>query len=177
MLALPEDIELLDKENQWIALAQRGDQQAFHQLYLIHHQKIMALAMRLAGDPRQAEEITQECFVRLWHKLPSFKGDSQFSTWLHRLCVNHALNMLKTQKSLWARFFNIDSAPEQSYFDEYQALDKVILTLPERARWVFVLHAVEGYQHNEIAEILKISEGTSKAQYHRARALLKEKLA
>lgn len=160
-----------------VTLARQGDRSAFKQLYFNHHQRIYALSLRLCGQVAQAEEITQECFILVWQKLPQFRGDSQFSTWLHRICVNQALSSIRKQKSLWARFIPLenDNAPHCNN-GEYQGLDRLILRLPERARIVFVLCAVEGYQHDEIADLLGIAIGTSKTQFHRAKQLLQEML-
>ncbi|PIW62057.1 RNA polymerase sigma factor [Shewanella sp. CG12_big_fil_rev_8_21_14_0_65_47_15] len=160
-----------------VTLAGQGNRSAFKQLYLNHHQRIYALSLRLCGQPAQAEEITQECFILVWQKLPQFRGDSQFSTWLHSICVNQALSSIRKQKSFWARFIPLENDNEFPGTDEdYQGLDKLILRLPERARIVFVLCAIEGYQHEEIAELLGIAVGTSKTQYHRAKQLLQEML-
>jgi RNA polymerase sigma-70 factor, ECF subfamily len=158
-----------------VALACEGSKAAFKQLYLRHYQRVYALSLRLSGQSSLAEEITQDCFVRLWHKLPLYRGDSQFSTWLHSLCVNQALNSINNHKKFWARFLPMDQHPEPLHHDDQEyELDGLILRLPERARIVFVLAAIEGYRHQEIANLLGISVGTSKAQYHRARQLLQE---
>ncbi|ASK70405.1 RNA polymerase subunit sigma-24 [Shewanella bicestrii] len=160
-----------------ITLASQGNRAAFKQLYLHHHPRVYALSLRLSGQASQAEEITQECFILVWQKLPQFRGESQFSTWLHSICVNQALSFIRKQKSFWARFIPMESDEEHSSADEhYQGLDKLILKLPERARIVFVLCAIEGYQHEEIAQLLGIAVGTSKTQYHRAKQLLQEML-
>ena len=173
MLALVGEHQAVTQECDWIIKAASGDRQAFRSLYELHHKRVYALALRLSGTPTIAEDITQECFVRLWQKLPSFRGDCQFSTWLHKLVVNQSLTTIKKQKTWAQRFLGIETAPEPTKVDE---LDRLILTLPERARVVFVLHAVEGYHHEEIADLLNIASGTSKAQYHRAHNLLKEML-
>ncbi|WP_394388598.1 RNA polymerase sigma factor [Shewanella woodyi] len=162
-------------EKNLIEQAQQGNKKAFKQLYDLHHKRVYALCYRLSGQHYLAEEATQETFVRLWQKLPQFRGDSQFSTWLHSMTVNQALNSIKKHKSFWVRFSPISEQVELGGDEmEYQALDKHLLKLPERARIVFVLFAVEGYQHHEIAHKLNIAQGTSKAQYHRARKLLQE---
>lgn len=161
-----------------VSLAGQGDRSAFKQLYLNHHQRIYALSLRLCGQVAQAEEVTQECFILVWQKLPQFRGDSQFSTWLHSICVNQALSSIRKQKSFWARFIPLEYDNQFPCVDQdYQGLDKLILRLPERARIVFVLCAIEGYQHEEIAELLGIAVGTSKTQYHRAKQLLQEMLS
>ena len=156
--------ELIDK-------AKLGDKFAFKQLYQLHHQRVYALCLRITGQVSLAEEATQDCFVRLWQKLPQFRGDSQFSTWLHSLSVNQALSSLKKHRSFWSRFISSD-IDVQSISDEYENLDKLLLKLPERARIVFVLHALEGYKHEEVGLLMGIAAGTSKAQYHRAQKLL-----
>ncbi|CAM3611404.1 RNA polymerase sigma factor [Shewanella pealeana] len=156
--------ELIDK-------AKLGDKLAFKQLYQLHHQRVYALCLRITGQVSLAEEATQDCFVRLWQKLPQFRGESQFTTWLHSLSVNQALSSLKKHRSFWSRFVSSDTDVE-SISDEYEDLDKILLKLPERARIVFVLHALEGYKHQEVGQLMGIAAGTSKAQYHRAQKLL-----
>ena len=156
--------ELIDK-------AKLGDKFAFKQLYQLHHQRVYALCLRITGQTSLAEEATQDCFVRLWQKLPQFRGESQFTTWLHTLSVNQALSNLKKQRSFWSRFISSDT-DVTSVSDEYEDLDKILLKLPERARIVFVLHALEGYKHEEVGQLMGIATGTSKAQYHRALKLL-----
>ncbi|ABZ77800.1 RNA polymerase, sigma-24 subunit, ECF subfamily [Shewanella halifaxensis HAW-EB4] len=160
--------ELIDK-------AKLGDKSAFKQLYQLHHQRVYALCLRITGQVSLAEEATQDCFVRLWQKLPQFRGESQFTTWLHTLSVNQALSNLKKHRSFWSRFVSSDT-DLQSVSDEYEDLDKLLLKLPERARIVFVLHALEGYKHEEVGQLMGIAPGTSKAQYHRAQKLLESLL-
>lgn len=173
----------IDDEAQWISQARNGDTQAFECLYRRHHQQVYALCLRLAGQVPLAEELTQDCFVRAWQKLAQFRGESQFATWLHRLSVNQALTSLKKQRSFWARFLPQASAELHDVAEPSTAqpnsmqLDKYILRLPERARVVFVLFALEGYSHEEIGQLMQITSGTSKAQYHRAKALLQEMLS
>ncbi|MCG9697752.1 RNA polymerase sigma factor [Shewanella sp. Isolate11] len=171
----PPQSELRHFDSLLITQAKQGDKAAFHELYKLHHRRVYALCFRLAGQPDLAEEATQETFVRLWQKLPLFDGQSQFSTWLHSLTVNQALTTIKKQKSFWARMIPAEHAAETGGTDlHYEVLDKLLLRLPERARMVFVLFALEGYQHDEIARRLNIAPGTSKAQYHRAKQLLQE---
>ncbi|MGI2259309.1 RNA polymerase sigma factor [Shewanella sp. GXUN23E] len=155
--------------------AQSGDEQAFQQLYLRHKNRVYAIALRLTTDIRTAEELTQDCFVHLWHKLALFDGRSAFTTWLHRLCINHCLGALRRQRHFWQRFQSAETDIATQHAG-YQGLDRLVVRLPRQARLVFVLHALEGYQHDEIAVLLNIATGTSKAQYHRARNLLKEML-
>ena len=166
----PSEVELIEK-------AQQGDKSAFKQIYQLHHKRVYGLCFRLSGQIELAEEATQDTFVRLWQKLPQFKGDSQFSTWLHRLTVNQALTSIKKHKTFWARFLPITDETDLGQETlEYELLDKLLLQLPERARIVFILFEVEGYKHNEIANLLGIATGTSKAQLHRAKKLLQEML-
>ena len=176
-LTSPDDAQqLLDAV--LVERAKQGDKTAFRQLFDQHHRRVYALCFRLAGQAELAEEATQETFVRLWQKLPLFNGKSQFTTWLHSLTVNQALSCIKKHKSFWARFMLGEEAQTAAVaFDEYQGVDKLLLKLPERARIVFVLYALEGYQHDEIARRLKIAPGTSKAQYHRAKKLLQEMIS
>lgn len=173
----------IDEEALWISQARNGDTQAFECLYRRHHQQVYALCLRLAGQVPLAEEMTQDCFVRAWQKLAQFRGDSQFATWLHSLSVNQALATLKKHRSFWARFLPEASteaaglAEPSTPLPDSMRLDKYVLRLPERARVVFVLFAIEGYSHEEIAQLMQITSGTSKAQYHRAKALLQEMLS
>ncbi|MFT5788480.1 MAG: RNA polymerase sigma-70 factor (ECF subfamily) [Shewanella sp.] len=155
--------------------AKKGDKAAFKQLYQQHHKRVYALCFRITGQVALAEDATQDCFVTLWQKLPQFKGQSQFTTWLHSLSVNQALNSLKKHRSFWSRFVASETDVE-AVQDEYEDLDKILVKLPERARIVFVLFALEGYKHEEIGQLMGIASGTSKAQYHRAQKLLAEML-
>ncbi len=174
MLVLPTTEH---NELEWIAKAQQGDRDAFHQLYISHQGKVYALCFRMLANKESAEDVCQEAFVKVWQNLGSFRGDSKFSTWLHSVATRVVLAHIRAQKNWLQRVFSIEeqqgveSTTELSELDE---LDKHILRLPERARLVFVLFAVEGYRHEEIANMLGMAVGTSKAQYHRAKQLLKE---
>tara|TARA_R110000737_G_scaffold348037_1_gene381000 strand:- start:499 stop:1056 length:558 start_codon:yes stop_codon:yes gene_type:complete len=167
-------------EPQWIAQAQQGDQLAFHHLYENYHRRIYALCWRMLADKDSAEDVCQEVFVQLWQKISNFRGESKFSTWLHSVASNIVLGHIRKNKTWIQRIFSIE---EQSVEDavvempECSNLDKKIQKLPERARLVFVLFAIEGYRHEEIANMLGVAVGTSKAQYHRARGLLRESLS
>lgn len=161
--------------------AQAGDQDAFAGLYRAQSGRIFALCLRLEGDARRAEELTQDVFVRAWEQLGSFRAESAFSTWLHRLAVNVVLGQ---RRSAWRRgkrlvFTDEPEAherPGESESGLSMDLEQAIASLPAGARAVFVLHDVEGYTHNEIAASAGIAEGTSKAQLFRARRLLREAL-
>lgn len=165
-------------EAEWIAGAKAQDKAAFQALYKAHLSRVYALCYRLCADKSQAEDAVQEVFIQLWRKIENFKGDSQFSTWLHSVAANVTISYLRKQRNWWQQMMNIEDAGVEPFEDASSAanndLEKLIMRLPERARWVFVLHAIEGYRHNQISEILGMAEGTSKAQYHRARHLLEE---
>ena len=162
--------------------AQQGDVAAFEQLYRENLGRVYALCMRLCGDPGRAEELTQDVFVRAWEKIGSFEGKSAFSTWLHRLAVNVVLGDRRSEKVRVAKVMVTDDlesyeTPSRSH-DPYDAIDleRAIAALPPGARAVLVLHDVEGYKHEEIAEMQGTAVGTCKAQLHRARKLLREML-
>lgn len=165
-------------EKALIASAQQQDKAAFKALYDMHIPRIYALCSRLCADRSQAEDATQEVFIQLWRKIQNFKGDSQFSTWLHSVAANVTVSYIRKQRGWWQNMMNIDDSgiPEQtaemSIADSH--LEKMIARLPERARMVFVLHAIEGYRHEQVSEMLNMAIGTSKAQFHRARQLLEE---
>lgn len=162
--------------------AQGGSLAAFERLYRDNERRVFALCMRLSSDPALAEELTQEVFIRAWRKLGSFRGQSAFSSWLYPLTVNVALTERRSRRRRLARVFPTDDvttlepwapAPKpETAFD----LEKAMAGLPPGARRVFVLHDVEGRTHEEIASLLGLAPGTSKAQLHRARKLLREVL-
>jgi RNA polymerase sigma factor (sigma-70 family) len=184
-------IAAANDEPHWILQAQAGDQHAFHQLYLLYHKKIYALCWRLLADKDSAEDVCQDVFIQLWQCIDKFRGDSKFSTWLHALASNCVFSHLRKQKSWLQRILHsepsgvelIDSQHSitedeiHSSGETLEQLDQHIAKLPERARLVFVLFAIEGYRHEEISQKLDMAVGTSKAQYHRAKTLLKEWLA
>ncbi len=162
--------------------AQAGDLSAFEQLYKENVRRMYALCYRMAGEAALAEELTQDVFVRAWQKIGSFRGESAFSSWLHSLAVNTALSERRARRRRTARVMATDDlssfdGPQPRRQPEHEMdLEKAIATLPAGARQVFVLHDVEGYRHQEIAEIAGVAVGTSKAQLHRARRLLRTAL-
>ena len=166
-----------------VALAARGDRDAFERLYRANSGRVFALCIRMVGDRPAAEELTQDVFVRAWGKLDQFRGDASFSTWLHRLAVNVVLNARKQQGRHRARHEEMDGENESLSQSGLPVpgmrldLEAAIAMLPAGARRVFVLHDVEGYTHEEIAETLGVQPGTSKAQLFRARAKLRVALA
>ena len=174
------------QEQEWIAQVKKGSQLAFHQLYQLHHRKIYALCWRMLADKDSAEDVCQEVFVVLWQKINNFRGESKFSTWLHSVASNVVLGHLRKQKNWLQRVFSIEEQVSSAMPEEttvklddssgLEVLDQHIAQLPERARLVFVLFAVEGYRHEEIATMLNMAVGSSKSQYHRAKMLLKKSL-
>jgi RNA polymerase sigma-70 factor (ECF subfamily) len=165
-----------------VSRAQQGDVAAFEELYRAHVGRVFALCVRLCGDPSQAEELAQEAFIRAWRKLGSFRGDSAFGSWLYALTVNTALSERRSRRRRDARVvatddldaFDRPGPPRRP--DQRMDLERALATLPPGARAVLVLHDVEGYKHDEIAQMTGIATGTSKAQLHRARRLLREVL-
>jgi RNA polymerase sigma-70 factor (ECF subfamily) len=165
-----------------VALAAAGDRHAFERVYRRHVNRVFSLCARMVGDHARAEELTQDVFVRAWEKLSLFRGESAFTTWLHRLAVNVVLNERKTDGRRNARAGGDDdeidgfAAPEYLAPGDMMDLERAVAKLPPGARRVFVLHDVEGYRHEEIAEMLGVTSGATKAQLHRARMLLREAL-
>src|SRR5215475_6008613 len=169
-----------------VARAAAGDRGAFERLYRDHVTRVFSLCARMVTDRERAEELTQDVFVRAWEKLHLFRGESSFATWLHRLTVNVVLNARKTDGRQKSRFEEND---EDVGMDAHAGvvgmplapgdmldLEEAITKLPPGARRVFLLHDVEGYKHEEIAEMLGVTSGATKAQLHRARLLLREAL-
>ena len=172
-----------DSDALLVKLACRGDRRAYETLYRRNIGRVYALCIRLNnGNREQAELHAQDAFVRAWEKLPTFRGDAQFSTWLHRLTVNLVLGDKRAQKRRM-KFEQPEQEPDRhgdtdrSSVRKRMDLEWAISELPHRARQVLVLHDVEGYKHHEIADMIGMAVGTSKAQLHRARRLLRECLA
>ena len=166
-----------------VARAQAGDAAAFEQLYRLNVGRIFATCRRLCRDESEAEELTQESFVRAYERLSLFRGDSAFSSWLHRLAVNVVLGKWRGQNRYRQRVLPLEDfegfepeGPPSGGGAAAIDLERAIAGLPKGARTVFVLYDIEGYQHEEIAEATGLAVGTSKAQLHRARRLLREAL-
>jgi RNA polymerase sigma-70 factor (ECF subfamily) len=163
--------------------AASGEVDAFEELYRENAGRVYLLCLRMCGDPSLAEELAQEAFIRTWQKLGSFRGDSAFSTWLHRVTVNVVLGDRRSTARREARVkpagndFPDDLSASEPSPGRALDLERSIAALPDGARAVFVLHDVEGYRHKEIARLIGVAEGTSKAQLHRARKLLRKALA
>jgi RNA polymerase sigma-70 factor (ECF subfamily) len=176
-------------ETQLIARAQRGEEAAFEALFNAHKRRVYSLCLRMTGAPTEAEDLAQEAFLQLFRKISTFRGESAFTTWLHRLVVNVVLMHLRKkgiqQVSLDEPDTSQDEPVKRDYGDDDRRLlgsiDRIRLTraiesLPHGYRTVFVLHDVEGYEHNEIARIMNCSIGNSKSQLHKARLKLRELL-
>lgn len=163
--------------------AQAGDVDAFELLYREHSPRIYALCLRLkAGDTSDATELLQDVFIKAWRRLDTFRGDSAFASWLHRLAVNTMLENSRSDQRRTARVLPMEDtsrlagAARSSGVESRMDMESAMASLPKGARLAFVLHDIEGYQHQEIAEQLSVTVGTVKAQLHRARRLLRERL-
>jgi RNA polymerase sigma-70 factor (ECF subfamily) len=176
-------------ETQIIARAQRGDEEAFAALFEAHKRRVYSLCLRMTSNTAEAEDLTQEAFLQLFRKISTFRGESAFSTWLHRLAVNVVLMHLRKKGLQQISLDEVDTSQDEPIKRDYGSddrrltgsvdrigLQKAIADLPPGYRAVFVLHDVEGYEHNEIAEIMKCSVGNSKSQLHKARMKLRERL-
>ncbi len=178
-------------EAEAIRLAQAGDAAAFEHLYGLHSRRVYALCLRMVGNPSDAEDLMQEAFLQLFRKIGTFRGESAFSTWLHRMTVNVVLMRLR-KKTLPAASLEETTEPDEETGGPRKdigapdlrlsgAVDRVNLErsiekLPPGYRTVFVLHDVQGFEHNEIAGIMGCSVGNSKSQLHKARTRLRELL-
>jgi RNA polymerase sigma-70 factor (ECF subfamily) len=174
-----------------IRLAQQGDAAAFERLYRLHNRRVYSLCLRMMGNTAEAEDLTQEAFLQLFRKIATFRGESAFSTWLHRLAVNVVLMKLRKKSGTETSLEEITEPDEESGGPRRDfggpdlrlsgSIDRVNLQraveqLPPGYKSVFVLHDVQGYEHNEIAEIMDCSIGNSKSQLHKARMRLRELL-
>jgi RNA polymerase sigma-70 factor (ECF subfamily) len=171
-----------------LARAQAGDHHAFAHLYSLHKRRIYSLCLRMVGNVAEAEDLTQEAFLQLHRKIATFRGDSAFSTWLHRLAINVVLmHLRKKGLSLISLDEAMEPTPEEGPGRSFGApdlslagsidrlaLERAISDLPAGYRLIFVLHDIEGYEHNEIAAMLECSIGNSKSQLHKARLKLRD---
>ena len=161
--------------------ARDGDAAAFERLYRENVGRVYAICLRMCADRARAEELTQDAFVRAWQKLPTFRGDAAFSSWLHRLTVNVVLQRARSDTRRRWDLVGDDTSPFGASNPGAPAglardLERAIAELPDGARTAFILHDVEGYMYSEVAEMTGKAVGTMKAQAHRARKLLCEKL-
>lgn len=174
-----------------VRAAQRGDDGAFAALYDAHAPRVYGLCLRLSGDPVQAHDLVQDVFVRVWERLGSYRGESAFGTWLHRVAVNTALQSGRAQRrrslrvAIHADLQGMSTPGDVTRLDAPARtpdpgaaidMERCIAGLPPGARAVFVLHDIEGFSHAEVGTYLGIAEGTSKAHLFRARRLLREAL-
>jgi RNA polymerase sigma-70 factor (ECF subfamily) len=165
-----------------VAAARRGDVHAFEQLYRMHSAKVLGLCLRMTRQRELAEDCVQQAFVSAWRNLRTFEGRSAFSSWLHRIAVNEVISLMRSRKP-WLES-QIDEAAEHSpdlqradtADGDVSDVERALASLPEGARYVVVLQSIYGYSHEEVADMLGIAVGTCKAQLHRARGLLREKL-
>jgi RNA polymerase sigma-70 factor (ECF subfamily) len=163
-----------------VTRAAGGDVRAFEDLYRTHLPRVHSLVRRMTGG-RDADELTQDVFVRIWQKLGTFRGDSSFTTWMHRLAVNVVIERFRSEQLRRKRMHDGEAifetlAGRAERPDLGMDFETALEKLPDGAREIFVLHDVEGYKHHEIAALLDISAGTSKAQLHRARMMLRKHL-
>ena len=164
-----------------VALAASGDSSAFERLYRTHVNRIHALTRRMLS-PDEADDATQDVFIRAWEKLGTFRGESAFGTWLHKIAVNLCLGRRSQLGPMRSRYHGDDAPlasvtqPGQGHEESRMDFETALERLPDGARQVFVLHDVEGYRHEEIAEMLGTVTGTSKSQLHRARMALRRHL-
>jgi RNA polymerase sigma-70 factor (ECF subfamily) len=174
-----------------IRLAQQGDAAAFARLYQLHSRRVYSLCLRMVGNTAEAEDLTQEAFLQLFRKIATFRGESAFSTWLHRLAVNVVLMKLRKKSGKETSLEQVTEPDEESGTPRRDfgapdlrlsgSLDRVNLQraveqLPPGYKAVFVLHDVQGYEHNEIAQMMSCSIGNSKSQLHKARMRLRDLL-
>jgi RNA polymerase sigma-70 factor (ECF subfamily) len=176
-------------EAEAIERAKQGDAEAFEVLYNLHRRRVYSLCLRMTTNTAEAEDLTQEAFLQLFRKIGTFRGESAFSTWLHRMAVNVVLMQLRKKNlpivPLEDTVETDDDTPKKDYGTEDNVLagsidrlrlQKAVDSLPVGYRTIFVLHDVEGYEHNEIAELVGCSIGNSKSQLHKARMKLRELL-
>lgn len=176
-------------EAEAIEKAKQGDAEAFEALYNLHKRRVYSLCLRMTANTAEAEDLAQEAFLQLFRKIATFRGESAFSTWLHRMAVNVVLMQLRKKGlslvPLEETVETEDEAPKKELgaadtklvgsLDRLQ-LERAIDRLPPGYRTIFVLHDVEGYEHNEIAEIVGCSIGNSKSQLHKARLKMRDLL-
>ena len=178
-------------EAEAIRLAQQGNAEAFERLYQLHSRRVYSLCLRMVSNTAEAEDLTQEAFLQLFRKIATFRGESAFSTWLHRLAVNVVLMRLRKKTAIVSSLDEMTEPDEESSGPrrdfggpdlrlagsiDRMNLQRAIEQLPQGYKSVFVLHDMQGYEHNEIAGIMGCSIGNSKSQLHKARMRLRELL-
>lgn len=166
--------------------ASNGDMAAFEEIYKRHHRRVYSICLRMLQNASEAEDLTQDVFIQLYRKIGSFRGDSAFTTWLHRMTVNQVLMHFRKRTVKYEKVTEEGETPDQIVTgsvnpERMQIVDKIALEhaigqLPDGYKNVFVLHDVEGFEHEEVARILGCSVGTSKSQLHKARLKLQKLL-
>ena len=167
-------------------LAAKGDMTPFEEIYRRHHRRVYSICLRMLQSASEAEDLTQDVFIQLYRKIGSFRGDSAFTTWLHRMTVNQVLMHFRKRTVKFEKTTEEGETPDQvvagttnphkMQIVDKIALDNAIAQLPDGYKNVFVLHDVEGFEHEEVAKILGCSVGTSKSQLHKARLKLQKLL-
>ena len=167
-------------------VAARGNMAAFEEIYKRHHRRVYSICLRMLQNASEAEDLTQDVFIQLYRKIGSFRGDSAFTTWLHRMTVNQVLMHFRKRTVKYEKVTDEGETPDQIVTGtvnpmKMQIVDKIaienaIAQLPDGYKNVFVLHDVEGFEHEEVARILGCSVGTSKSQLHKARLKLQKLL-
>ncbi len=167
-------------------LASKGDMAAFEEIYSRHHRRVYSICLRMLQAPSEAEDLTQDVFIQLYRKVGSFRGDSAFTTWLHRMTVNQVLMHFRKRSVKYEKTTEEGETPDQAVVGTADpskmrivdkiALDNAIDQLPPGYKNVFVLHDIQGFEHEEVARILGCSVGTSKSQLHKARLKLQKLL-
>jgi RNA polymerase sigma-70 factor (ECF subfamily) len=174
------------KDYELTKLSAKGDMMAFEEIYNRHHRRVYSICLRMLQNTTEAEDLTQDVFIQLHRKIGSFRGDSAFTTWLHRLTVNQVLMHFRKRNVKFEKTTEEGETPIQIVGGTQNprkmpvvdkiAIEDAIAQLPDGYRNVFVLHDVEGYEHEEVARILGCSVGTSKSQLHKARLKLRKLL-
>jgi RNA polymerase sigma-70 factor (ECF subfamily) len=174
------------KDFQLTQAASKGNMMAFEEIYNRHHRRVYSICLRMLQNATEAEDLTQDVFIQLYRKIGSFRGDSAFTTWLHRLTVNQVLMHFRKRNVKFEKTTEEGETPVQIVpgtenakkmpIVDKIALENAIAQLPNGYRNVFVLHDVEGYEHEEVARLLGCSVGTSKSQLHKARLKLRKLL-
>lgn len=178
-----------DSQRSLVQRAQSGDEQAFAALFQMHKKRVYSVCLFMTKDVAEAEDLTQEAFMQVYRAIGGFRGNSAFSTWLHRVAVNTVLMKLRRRRPSTPISLDQPASPDSSTPAEFGrrdpdltgaidriALRRAIQELPKGCRTIFALHDVEGYEHQEIAQLLNCSIGTSKSQLHRARLKMRELL-
>ena len=162
----------------WVRLAREGDEEAFAALVRTHQDRLYAIALRLTGDPHDAQDVVQDALLQAWQGLPSFRGDARFSTWVTRIVINRCHNLRRGTKPVLA-LEGDEGAPTTPGADtlvlagqRWQATEAAVLALPFDQRTALVLHTFAGYTHGETGQILGITEAAAKVRVHRARKAL-----